>query len=34
MLAGPGNVLVLADLEEQIELFRKERVVVLESEAE
>ena len=34
MLAGPVHMLVLTDLEQQIELLGKERVVVLEPEAE
>src|SRR5258706_14122603 len=34
MFAGPGYVLVVSDLEEQVELLGEERVVVLELEAE
>src|SRR5712691_9450998 len=34
MFAGPGHVLVVTDLEQQIELFRKQRVVVLQSKTE
>ena len=34
MFAGPGNVLVVTDLEQQVELLGEQRVVVLESEAE
>ena len=34
MLAGPVDVLVVADLEEEVELFGEERVVVFEGEAE
>src|SRR6266446_9864381 len=34
MFAGPGHVLVVTDLEQQIELLRKQRVVVLQSKTE
>src|SRR4029077_17323510 len=34
MFAGPMDMLVLADLQEQIELLRKKRVVVLQFQAE
>src|SRR5205814_8569108 len=32
MLARPVNVLVVADLEKQVEVFRKERVVIVEAQ--
>src|SRR5438093_6871653 len=33
-MTGPGHLLVVADLEQEIELLRKQRVVVVEIEAE
>ena len=34
MFAGPVDVLVLTDLQEQVELLRKKRIVVLQFQAE